>query len=116
MDVNELFQKNACNIWARDKVKKKWSWDEYFEQKKKLEAEGKKVVLVDMINQPIEDSIPISNEIFFDWRYPDGTTFCLYCHSGWASAYVQTQLEPQLPQYNFVNMVGGSGLYFLMKR
>lgn len=39
------------------------------------------------------------------------TIFVLYCHSGGSSGFLQKQLTPKFPQYNFVNMAGGIGAY-----
>lgn len=115
MDISSLYSPDACDI--RGKMSKdKWTWCEYFENRKKLEAQGIRVVLVDMINHPIEDAIPASNEIFIGNIYPEWTYFCLYCHSGGSSGYVQMQLKPQLPQYNIVNIDGGIYMYDLQKR
>ena len=92
MDVFDLFSPEACDI--RGKLnKEKRTRNEYFENKKALEEQGIKVVLVDMINHPVEGAVPISNEIFFGNRYPKGTFICLYCHSGGSSGYVQMQLK-----------------------
>ncbi len=115
MNIFNLFSPNACDIRGK-KSTDKWTWTEYFENKKELEAQWINVVLVDMINHPIEDSIPISNELFFGNKYPEWTYFILYCHSGWSSGYVQMQLKPQLPQYNIINMDGGIIMYQLQKR
>jgi gentisate 1,2-dioxygenase len=38
-----------------------WTWHEYKEQKRTL---GDRLVLVDMIDYPILDSVPISEELF----------------------------------------------------
>jgi len=38
-----------------------WTWDQYKIQKEKFKNQ---IVLVDMINHPLEDSKPISNEMF----------------------------------------------------
>ncbi len=114
MSVFDLFKKDACDIRGK-KSTDKWTRTEYFTNKKELESQGINVVLVDMINHPIDWSVPISNEIFFGNQYPEGTYFILYCHSGWSSGYVQMQLKPQLPQYNIINMDGGIIMYQLQK-
>jgi hypothetical protein len=62
--------------------------------------------LVDMINHPVKDSVKLSDELF-NWDYEEWTVFALYCHSWGSSWYLQSQLTPQLPQYNFVNISGG---------
>lgn len=115
MDVNDLFQENACNISGHNNTSDKWSWEEYFTNKKSLENQGKQVVLVDMVNDIIEWAIHISNDLFFSGHYPEGTTFCLYCHSGGSSGYVAKQLQPQLPQYRFINITGWLCTYKLYK-
>ncbi len=104
-----MFNPNACSIGGRDGATS-WNWEQYFENKKSLESEGKDVVLVDMINHPVEGSVPISNELF-SGKYPDGTHFVFYCHSGGSSGAIQKQLTPQLPQYTFVNLAGGIAFY-----
>jgi hypothetical protein len=81
-----------------------------------LESKWVRVVLVDMINHPVEDAIPASNEIFTENKYPAWTYFCLYCHSGWSSGYVQMQLKPQLPQYTIINIDGGIHMYNIQKK
>jgi hypothetical protein len=114
MSVFDLFSKDACDIRGKQS-KDKWTRVEYFSNKKELEAQGKQVVLVDMINHPIEGSVSISNELFFGNKYPEGTYFALYCHSGGSSGYVQMQLKPQLPQYTIINIDGGIIMYQLQK-
>ena len=105
MDINGMYDPNACSIFGGGA--ESWTWDEYFKKKEEL---GDKVVLVDMINHPVEDAVPISNEIFAG-KYPKGTYFVLYCHSGGSSGYLQKQIAPQLPDYKIVNLAGGIGMY-----
>ena len=59
MDIFSMFNPNACSIGGRDGATS-WNWEQYFENSKKLKSEGKNVVLVDMINHPVEGSVPIS--------------------------------------------------------
>lgn len=114
MDVFNLFSREACDIRGKQN-KEKRTRHEYFENKKTFEAQWVEVVLVDMINHPVEWAIPISNEIFFGNRYPKGTYICLYCHSGGSSGYVQMQLKWQVPDYNIINIDGGINMYNLQK-
>jgi hypothetical protein len=69
MDISSLYSPDACDIRGK-KSTDKWTWKGYFENKKALESQGIRVVLVDMINHPVEDAIPASNEIFTGNRYP----------------------------------------------
>jgi hypothetical protein len=114
MDVSSLFSPNTCDIRGKQS-KDKWTRTEYFANKKQLESQGTRVVLVDMINHPVEDSTPISNDMFFGNVYPEGTVFCLYCHSGGSSGYVQMQLQPKLPQYTLINIDGGVLMHNIQK-
>lgn len=115
MSVFDLFSPTACDIRGKKSTDRR-TWTEYFEQKKNLEAQGVKVILVDMINHPVEGAVPISNDMFFGNQYPEGTYFILYCHSGGSSGHVQMQLKPQLPQYHIINMDGGIHMYRLQQR
>lgn len=114
MDVSSLYSSDACDIRGKQSTDK-WTRTEYFENKKYLESKGIRVVLVDMIDHPIEDSVIISNDIFSGNKYPEGTYFCLYCHSGGSSGYVQMQLKPQLPQYTIINIDGGIMMYSIQR-
>lgn len=111
MDINELYDPNACSIlgwWSTQRTRY-----QYFENKTKLEKDWVKILLVDMVNHPLENSVPATNELFFDQKHPDWTYFCLYCHSGGASWYIQKQLQEKMPQYNFINLSWGIGGYEL---
>ena len=108
MDVFKLFSKNACSLGGKDS--EQWTWQEYYQKKQELEKRGMKVILVDMIGQPVQGSVPISNELFEN-KYPDGTYFVLYCHSGDSSGFLQKKLAKQFPQYHIINMTGGIGMY-----
>jgi len=103
MWIVESYDPNACNISGMNNGMESWSWEQYRTQKEKF---GDQIVLVDMINHPVEDSVTITNELFDPSNKPAGTVFCLYCHSGGSSWYVQMQLTPQLPMYKFVNISG----------
>jgi len=108
MDLFNMFDSNACSLNGGGSSK--WTWSQFYENKKKLTKEGVEVLLVDMIRKPVPDSVAISNDLL-DGRYADGTYFVLYCHSGGSSGYLQKQLTPKFPQYKFINMAGGIGLY-----
>jgi len=109
MDIFNLFDSNACSIHGRE-GSTKWNWDEYFTKKKELKEKGVEVVLVDMINRPVEGSVPISNELF-EGKYPEGTHFVLYCHSGGSSGFLQKTLSKEFPKYTFINLAGGIAFY-----
>ena len=104
MWITDSYNPNACSIWWMNNWLQNWSWDEYREQKEQF---WDKIILVDMINHPLPDSVTISNELFEPGNKPKGTIFALYCHSGGSSWYIWMQLTTQLPMYSFVNISGG---------
>lgn len=108
MDIFKLFDENACSLGGKDSLA--WTWAEYYKKKKELEKDGTKVMLVDMIGQPVDGSVPISNELFAG-DFGKGTYFVLYCHSGGTSGFMQKKLSSEFSQYHFVNMRGGIGRY-----
>lgn len=108
MDINKLFNPNACSLGGQDS--EKWNWEEFHKKSKELREQNIQVYLVDMIEHPVPGSTPISNELFEE-EHPDGTYFALYCHSGGSSGFLQKKLSPMYPQYHFVNILGGIGLY-----
>ncbi|MBU0981611.1 hypothetical protein KKC94_02870 [Patescibacteria group bacterium] len=108
MNIFDMFSQDACSLGGKDSIQ--WTWREYYENRSKLESEGRKVVLVNMIEHPVAGSTPISNELFQE-DHPDGTYFVLYCHSGGTSGYMQKKLSSMYPNFNFVNMSGGIGMY-----
>ena len=106
MDIENMFPQNACSLDGRNSIG--WTWDTYFEKKEQLKD---KIVLVDMIGHPVPGSIPLSNSLFENKKYSDGTYFVLYCHSGGTSGAMQKKLTPHYPEYRFVNLLGGIGQY-----
>lgn len=102
MWVKDMYDQNACSIFGRNNWCEVWTWQEYAIKKEELKD---LLVLVDMINHPIDWSIAISDELF-NWKYKDWTTFALYCHSWGSSAYLQKQLIPIFPQYRIINIKG----------
>lgn len=103
MGISDLYDQNACSIFGRNNGLESWTWAQFREQKSKL---GDGVVLVDMIGHPVEGSVPAKDELF-SGKYPTGTVFALYCHSGGSSGHLQKQLVPAFPQYRIVNIAGG---------
>lgn len=108
MDIFNMFSKNTCSLDSAGS--EQWTWKEYYNKKKELELKNLQVILIDMIDHPVMDSVPISNQIFQNC-YPDGTYFVLYCHSGRTSGSMQKKLTAKLPQYKFINMAGGIDAY-----
>jgi hypothetical protein len=112
MDISKMYDPDACSIFGGGSTQR--TRTQYIQYRKDLKSKWIQVVLVDMIGQPVEDSVTISNELFMSGKYPEGTYFCLYCHSGGSSGYVQKQLQSQLPKYNYINITGGIMSYNLM--
>lgn len=112
MDIHTLFEKNTCDIRGKTGSDTR-TWEEFFANKEMLNKQWIEVVLVDMIQYPVHNAVPISNELFMSNTYPHGTYFVLYCHSGWSSGYVQQQLKKAFPYYNTINMDWGITAYHI---
>ena len=110
MNVFDYFTAGACNLDGRYGTKS-WDWKTYFQKRKELEEQGVDIILVDMIDHPVDGSTPISNELFTG-NYPEGTYFVLYCHSGATSGSLQKKLAPEFPHYEFINLEGGIRAYY----
>ena len=90
------------------------SWIQYFAYKEVLAKNNINVVLVDMVWHPVEWSILSTDDLFFQQQHPEGTYFALYCDSGCSiSGYTKSKLTPLLPQYRFVDISSGAGMYHI---
>lgn len=93
-----------------------WTWLEYFTHKDQLLQTWQEIVLVDMVGVSVDWSVRASDALFFDKTYPAGTIFALYCDTGCTlSGWTRDKLAPLLPEYRFVDIVSGAGMYELEK-
>ena len=93
------------------KFPSEWTQKEFLENKKKLEKEGIKVVLVDTILSDIEKADTILYNPYEMKNYPDGTVFVFYCDSGKATLDRLGEYKEKFPNHHCISLKGGRGYW-----
>ena len=88
-----------------------WTQKEFLENKKRLEKEGKKVVLVDTILSPIEKADTITYNPYELKKYPEGTVFVFYCDTGKATLDRLKEYKKKFPDHHCISLKGGRGYW-----
>jgi hypothetical protein len=88
-----------------------WTQKEFLKNKKKLEKEGVKVLLVDTILSPIEKAETILYNPFEMKKYPDGSVFVFYCDTGKATKERLKEYKAKFPNHHCISLKGGRGYW-----
>ncbi len=88
-----------------------WTQKEFLENKKKLEKEGVKVVLIDTILSPIEKAESVVYNPYELKKYPDGSVFVFYCDSGKATLNRLNEYREKFPNMHCISLKGGRGYW-----
>ena len=88
-----------------------WTQKEFLENRKKLEKEGIKVLLIDTINSPIEKANTILYNPFELKKYPENTVFVFYCDSGNASLDRLKEYKVKFQKQHCISLKGGRGYW-----
>jgi hypothetical protein len=88
-----------------------WTQKEFLENKKKLEQEGRKVLLVDTILAPIEKAQTLTYNPYELKKYPPGTVFVFYCDTGKATKERLAEYKAKFPQHHCISLKGGRGYW-----
>lgn len=88
-----------------------WTQKEYLKNKKKLEAEGKKVVLVDTILSPIQKADTVTYNPYELKKLPKGSILVFYCDSGKCSLDRLKEYKEKFPNYHCISLKGGRGYW-----
>jgi len=88
-----------------------WTQKEFLENKKRLEKEGKKVLLVDTILAPIEKAETITYNPYELKKYPDGSVFVFYCDTGKATLDRLKEYKEKFPNHHCISLKGGRGYW-----
>jgi len=88
-----------------------WTQKEYLQNKKKLEKEGVKVILVDTILAPIEKENSVVYNPFELQKEPEGSVFVFYCDSGKATLARLQEYKEKFPEYHCISLRGGKGYW-----
>ena len=88
-----------------------WTQKEYLKNKKKLEVEGIKVLLIDTILSPIQkaDTVVYSPPLLREEK--EGTVFVFYCDSGKATLNRLKEYREKFPSNPCISLKGGRGYW-----
>ena len=88
-----------------------WTQEEYLRNKKKLEKEGVKVLLIDTILNPIDytDTMTYNPVVLKD--EPEGSVFVFYCDSGKATMDRLQEYKSKFPKQHCLSLKGGRGYW-----
>ncbi len=88
-----------------------WTQKEFLQNKKKLEQQGIKVLLIDTILSPIEKADSIVYNPYTLQNEPEGSVFVFYCDSGKATLQRLQEYKKKFPKHHCVSLKGGRGYW-----
>lgn len=88
-----------------------WTQKEFLQNKKKLEAEGVKVLLVDTILADIEGAETVLYNPFELMNEPEGSVFVFYCDTGKATLNRLREYKERFPKHRCISLKGGRGYW-----
>ena len=88
-----------------------WTQEEFLRNKIRLEKEGRKVLLIDTILNPIEytDTVVYNPVLLKD--EPEGSVFVFYCDTGKATMDRLREYKEKFPQHHCLSLKGGRGYW-----
>lgn len=88
-----------------------WTQKEFLENKKKLQEDGIKVLLIDTILSPIEKADTTVYNPHELKKEPDGSVFVFYCDSGKATLDRLKEYKKRFPTMHCISLKGGRGYW-----
>lgn len=88
-----------------------WTQKEYLQNKKKLQKDGVKVILVDTILSSIEKADTSTYNPFELSKEPEGTVFVFYCDTGKATLNRLREYKAKFPMHHCISLKGGRGYW-----
>ena len=88
-----------------------WTQKEFLVNKKKLEADGVKVLLVDTILSPIDKADTVVYNPYELQKEPAGSVFVFYCDSGKATLNRLHEYKKKFPNHHCISLKGGRGYW-----
>ncbi|MCT7552738.1 hypothetical protein ACN9JU_06820 [Aliarcobacter butzleri] len=92
-------------------LKDEWTQEELFRNKKILEKEGIKVVVIDTILKPLETIETITYNPYEMNNYPKNTVFVFYCDTGKTTKERIEYYKKKFPNYKCVSLKGGRAYF-----
>lgn len=88
-----------------------WTQKEFLENKRDLEKESIKVILVDTILSPIEKADTVVYNPYELAKEPEGSVFVFYCDSGKATLDRLKEYKAKFPKHHCISLKGGRGYW-----
>jgi len=88
-----------------------WTQKEFLQNKRDLEKEGIKVLLVDTILSPIDKAETVIYNPFELLKEPEGSVFVFYCDSGKATLDRLKEYKTKFPSHHCISLKGGRGYW-----
>jgi hypothetical protein len=88
-----------------------WTQKEFLQNKRDLEKQGIKVMLIDTILSPIEKADTILYNPFELLKEPEGSVFVFYCDSGKATLDRLKEYKAKFPSHHCISLKGGRGYW-----
>lgn len=88
-----------------------WTQEEYLREKKRLEAQGVKVLLIDTILNPIDHAGTVTYNPPLLEREPEGSVFVFYCDTGKATKKRLGEFRRRFPGKHCISLRGGRGYW-----
>ena len=88
-----------------------WTQKEFLINKKKLESDFIKVVLVDTILSPIEKADTVVYNPYELQKEPMGSVFVFYCDCGKATLNRLNEYKEKFPKHTCISLKGGRGYW-----
>lgn len=88
-----------------------WTQEEYLSNKKRLEKEGIKVLLIDTILSPIDGAGSVVYNPYELKQQPKGSVFVFYCDTGKATLNRLKEYKEKFPDYVCISLRGGRGYW-----
>ncbi len=92
-------------------LKDEWTQEELFRNKKILEKEGVKVVVIDTILKPLATIETITYNPYEMNNYPKNTVFVFYCDTGKTTKERIGYYKKKFPNYKCVSLKGGRAYF-----
>jgi hypothetical protein len=93
------------------KFPNEWTQKEFLQNKKRLEAEGIKVLLIDTILSPIENADTVVYSPYELSKEPHGSVFVFYCDSGKSTLNRLKEYKKKFPMHHCISLKGGRGYW-----
>ena len=91
--------------------KDEWTQVELLKNKKLLEKDGIKVIIVDTILKPLDNLETITYNPYEMNLYPKGTVFVFYCDTGKSTKERLHYYKKKFPDYKCISLKGGRAYF-----